>query len=488
MQSHMSINSDEVSSANNIVRVPCATGCIDIRVQNRTSGSGFENCSSSFDSRRKRHRCISSSSVNQVEGMSSEYRETDGLLSSTRYNRSVELQHSADHTNPNLTDSNSSHCHDASERSEIDKKARTKLIIASLLCLIFMVGEMAGGLIAHSLAIISDAAHLLTDFASFMISLLALYLASRRATKKLSFGWYRVEILGALISILMLWVLTGILVYSAVNRIIDKSYEIDATVMLITASCGVAFNLALGFTLHQGGHTHSHLGGGHSHNTKHSQNNHSHGNKSINNGHHDNHDNHANSSPEEIRVRYGSIDEEANGDYVRFKNADESQHRHSNINVKAAFVHVIGDLCQSIGVLIAALIIYFKPEWKMADPICTFLFSIFVIVTTITILRDILVVLMEGTPRHLIFTDVRDAFYEVEGVKDIHNLRVWSLTMDKTALSVHIAVYKDADPLKVLKTASGMIQSKFDIKETTMQIEEYVPEMLDCTYCQDLKD
>ncbi|ESP02659.1 hypothetical protein LOTGIDRAFT_180179 [Lottia gigantea] len=353
-----------------------------------------------------------------------------------------------------------SHCHDIDERSEVDGKAKKKLIIASLLCLIFMVGEMVGGLVAGSLAIISDAAHLLTDFASFMISLMALYLAQRRATKKLSFGWYRIEILGAFLSILMLWVLTGILCYSAVNRIIDTTYSINADVMLITAGCGVAFNLALGFTLHQSGHTHSHLGGGHSHG------NHSHDSKKHDTNH--SHNSH-----------------------------NESEHGHShnrksksknNINVKAAFIHVIGDLCQSIGVLVAAFIIYFKPEWKIADPICTFLFSLFVIVTTVTILRDIIVVLMEGTPRHLVFGDIRDAFYEIEGIKDIHNLRVWSLTMNKIALSVHIAVYSSADTQSVLKMASNMIKEKFEITETTMQIEEYVEEMLDCSRCQDLKD
>ncbi|KAK7502863.1 hypothetical protein BaRGS_00005812, partial [Batillaria attramentaria] len=135
------------------------------------------------------------------------------------------------------------HCHIQPQDLGIDKKARLRLILASLLCLLFMVGEIVGGLLAHSLAVVSDAAHLLTDFASFMISLVALYLAARPATKRLSFGWHRAEILGALISILMLWVITGILVYSGVLRIQSGDYEIDATIMLITSSAGVAVNI-----------------------------------------------------------------------------------------------------------------------------------------------------------------------------------------------------------------------------------------------------
>ncbi|PIO25737.1 hypothetical protein AB205_0098610 [Aquarana catesbeiana] len=86
------------------------------------------------------------------------------------------------------------------------------------------------------------------------------------------------------------------------------------------------------------------------------------------------------------------------------------QHQHNapdykpqtNASIRAAFIHVIGDLFQSISVLISALIIYFKPQYKIADPICTFIFSIFVLATTVTVLRDILIVLMEGFTCHSI--------------------------------------------------------------------------------------
>ena len=67
-----------------------------------------------------------------------------------------------------------------------------------------------------------------------------------------------------------------------------------------------------------------------------------------------------------------------------------------NINVKAAFIHVIGDFVQSLGVFTAALVIFFKPEWKIVDPICTFIFSVLVLGTTISILRNTMNVLMEG--------------------------------------------------------------------------------------------
>lgn len=96
-----------------------------------------------------------------------------------------------------------SHCHVSDRIEGVDKVARRKLIVASVLCVVFIIVEVIGGFMSNSLAIATDAAHLLTDFASFMISLLALWMAGRRSTARLSFGWYRAEVLGALISVVM---------------------------------------------------------------------------------------------------------------------------------------------------------------------------------------------------------------------------------------------------------------------------------------------
>lgn len=106
-----------------------------------------------------------------------------------------------------------------------------------------MIGEIIGGYLSSSLAIATDAAHLLTDFASFMISLFSIWMATRPATKKMSFGWYRAEVIGALTSVLMIWVVTGILVYLAVQRVITRNFEIDSFVMLVTSAVGVGVNL-----------------------------------------------------------------------------------------------------------------------------------------------------------------------------------------------------------------------------------------------------
>ncbi|NWV49530.1 ZNT8 protein, partial [Daphoenositta chrysoptera] len=149
------------------------------------------------------------------------------------------------------------------------------------------------------------------------------------------------EILGALVSMLIVWTVTGVLTYLACTRLLHPDYDIDATVMLVTSACAVLANILLSLILHQTGHSHGAQAGAHV------------------------------SAPLEKPAL-------------------------SNASLRAAFVHAIGDLFQSISVLISALIIFFKPQYKIADPICTFVFSIFVLATTIPILRDILTVLMEG--------------------------------------------------------------------------------------------
>ncbi|XP_068015183.1 proton-coupled zinc antiporter SLC30A2 [Melanerpes formicivorus] len=320
----------------------------------------------------------------------------------------------------------SRHCHtrEASGHPGRQQRARRKLYLAAGICLVFMVGEVVGGYLAHSLAILTDAAHLLTDFASIMISLFALWVSSRPPTKTMNFGWHRAEILGALLSVASIWVVTSVLVYLAAQRLVSGDYDIEGSVMLITSACAVAANIVMGLALHQTGHGHSHGAGG----------------------------------------------------------------EEPNASVRAAFVHVVGDLLQSVGVLVASYIIFFKPEYKFMDPICTFLFSALVLGTTLTILRDIILVLMEGTPKGMDFNAVRDTLLAVAGVEAVHSLHIWALTAAQPLLSVHIAINADADAQEVLEEASARLRGTFRFHTTTIQVESFSEEMRDCRECQPPRD
>lgn len=100
-----------------------------------------------------------------------------------------------------------------------------------------------GGVISGSLAIMTDAAHLLTDVAAFCVSLFSIYMAGRPATQTMSFGYHRIEVLGAIVSVLLIWLVTGALVIVAIERIVSGDFEIDAGIMLITSGLGLLFNV-----------------------------------------------------------------------------------------------------------------------------------------------------------------------------------------------------------------------------------------------------
>ncbi|NXO01584.1 ZNT8 protein, partial [Rhinopomastus cyanomelas] len=341
------------------------------------------------------------------------------------------------------------HCHGYSRAHESRKReqhqARRKLCVASVICVFFMIAEITGeyvcperaqcGQIAGSLAVVTDAAHILVDLTSFLISLFSLWLASKPSSKQLTFGWHRAEILGALMSMVIVWIVTGVLTYLASMRLLHPNYNINATVMLITSACAVLANILLSLILHQTSRGHSH---------------------GVQTGEHV-------SAP----LEKASL---------------------SNVSLQAAFVHTIGDLLQSVSVLSSALIIYFKPEYKIADPICTFVFSIFVLATTITILRDILIVLMEGTSKGLAYDAVKARILAVEKVESVHNLHLWSLTMNQTVLSAHVATADTADSQQILRDITQTLFEHHSFHSITIQIEAGEDQKRDCTFCQEPRD
>jgi zinc transporter 2 len=128
----------------------------------------------------------------------------------------------------------------------------------------------------------------------------------------------------------------------------------------------------------------------------------------------------------------------------------------------------MGDLLNSVGVIIASLIIYFYEEATIADPICTYVFSVIVFYQSLPIIRDCLHVLMEGSPMDYDIEKVENAFKKVTGVKEVHDVHIWSISTGVHSLSAHI---KSDSPLETLKKATEMCQKKFNITHTTIQVE-----------------
>ena len=316
------------------------------------------------------------------------------------------------------------HCHSSMPKRPHVEKAKKKLMTACGLCLLFIAGEVTGGYLSGSLAIMSDAAHMFSDFASFLISLLAIQLGTRRPSKKFTYGLYRAEVIGALFTIMIIWSVSGILLYFAIERLVTGKFKVNPDPMIAVATCAVFFNLVLGWLLKGQHHGHSH---GHSH-----------------------------------------------------LNDPDPEH----INIRAATIHVLGDLIQSIGVLISSVIIKIWPDCKQADPICTCLFSVIVFATTVKILKDTLVILLEANVSKSYDKVFNDLFNLVHVVK-VHDLHIWSLTTDQNILTVHLAVEEKVDKEKVLQDALKMLKNRHQIHKATVQVEDFQAEVMnECEKCQ----
>ncbi|KAA0188200.1 hypothetical protein HAZT_HAZT003771, partial [Hyalella azteca] len=249
------------------------------------------------------------------------------------------------------------HCHIPKASFNSSKAAITKLLIASALTATFMVTEVVGGYLSNSIAIMSDAAHMFSDLSSFLVSLIAIYLAMRPASRKMNFGYHRAEVLGALVSVLLIWVITGVLVYAAVERVISMDFEVEADLMIIIAAIGVVMNIIFPW--------------------------------------------------------------------------------------RWCFTQAVVDMATATALAVTVtdtVIPTLAPEYKIADPICTFIFSGLVVITTMPIITDICRVLMEGVPPGVDYNAICSNLAVIPGVRMIHSLHVWTLTTDKNALSVHIAI------------------------------------------------
>ncbi|GFP92539.1 metal tolerance protein 1 [Phtheirospermum japonicum] len=350
---------------------------------------------------------------------------------------------------------------DAQERSASMKK----LLIAVVLCVVFMSVEVAGGIKANSLAILTDAAHLLSDVASFAISLFSLWAAGWEATPRQSYGFFRIEILGALVSIQLIWLLTGILVYEAIIRLVQNTGEVQGFLMFLVSSFGLLVNIIMAVLL---GHDHGH---GHGHGHHHGHDDHDHGSEDHDHGSEDHDHMHTHGVTVTRYHSHHTPGGDSSEPLLEKPNNNVKKKKTQNINVQGAYLHVLGDSIQSVGVMIGGAVIWYKPEWKIIDLICTLFFSVIVLGTTIRMLRNILEVLMESTPREIDATMLERGLCEMEEVVAIHELHIWAITVGKVLLACHVRVKPEADADMVLDKVIDYIKREYNISHVTIQIE-----------------
>ncbi len=145
--------------------------------------------------------------------------------------------------------------------------------------------------------------------------------------------------------------------------------------------------------------------------------------------------------------------------------------REKSLNVKAAYLEVFSDALISTGVIVSSLIIVVF-HWYQIDALISLAIGLFIWPRTWTLISECTNILMEGTPNHIDLKLLRSAILEAEGVIDIHDVHVWTITSGLDAMSAHLSVNKVADPDQVLDTVTKILQEKFDLQHTTIQIEQ----------------
>lgn len=282
-------------------------------------------------------------------------------------------------------------------------KAKRALTFALYIAALFMVLELIGGWLGNSLALLSDALHMLTDVGAMGLSLLVAHISTKRPTRVMTYGYIRAESLGALASGVALWPIAFFLIWEAVGRLHEPEH-VKGMMVFIIATAGLIANLWMMKLLHP-------------------------------------------SSGE-------------------------------NLNVKAAFLHVLVDMVGSIAVIVAGLLIWLT-GWNILDPIITILFTGGILFSSIKLIRQSIAILMESVPPSVDGEAVENDLREIQGVTEVHDLHIWALSSQKAALSVHLV----GTAKTILNDAHKILKEKHRIDHMTIQTED--PEHFEPSYCFD---
>lgn len=258
-----------------------------------------------------------------------------------------------------------------------------------------MIAEAAGGWLTNSLALIADAGHMLTDVAALSLTLAAIWFAARPATAKKTFGYYRLEILAALLNGIALVLISLWVFYEAYERW-NEPPEIKGLGLTAVAVGGLIVNLICAYLLH-GDHAH-------------------------------------------------------------------------DLNMRGAWLHVMGDLFGSVTAIIAGILIL-AFGWVWADAVCSAIISLIIIFSAWNLIRESVNVLLEGTPAHINLAAVEEAILETEGVRQIHDLHVWTISSGIEALSAHVCHDEKTAQQELLKTLRKRLHDQFGIDHLTIQME-----------------
>lgn len=274
---------------------------------------------------------------------------------------------------------------------------RRVLQLSLLVTAAVAAAEFAGGFLSNSISLVSDAIHVLTDVIAIGLSLFAVMLATRSHAGIMTFGYHRAEVLAALANGISLAILSVWILYEAFQRVLIPR-QIDAPIMLVAATVGLAGNLVVIFLL--------------------------------------------------------------------------KGHAQKSINIQSAFVHVIYDTVSSVAVIITGVVVSYS-GLVILDTVVAFLIAGLIARSAYTIVKGSTHILLEGAPRELDIQEVTDSLKKIEGVVDVHDLHVWTISTGMDALSGHIVVRDQmlSQAGSLLAEINRLLSAKYRISHTTIQLE-----------------
>ena len=281
--------------------------------------------------------------------------------------------------------------------SHAEKPTASLLRWSVLATLLFVAVEVAAGLHARSLALLSDAGHNFTDALALILAWIANYLESKPADEIKTYGYQRAGVLSAFVNALTLVALAAWILYESIARL-RQPQTVRQDIMIAVAALGVVLNGGIMWALRRA--------------------------------------------------------------------------RRKDLNVRSAFVHMLGDALGSVAIIAGGVVIAYT-GWFQVDPILSILIAGLIIWTAWDIIHESLNILLEGLPRGLKLTDVVGSMRQIDGVLDVHDLHIWSLGSSTHALSCHVLI-EDVPPSTsdaVLRRLNGMLAERFHIAHTTVQFE-----------------
>ncbi len=273
----------------------------------------------------------------------------------------------------------------------------SKLKFGILLSSLILAAELAGGLLANSLALLADAGHVFVDVIALGLSWYGVRQAERPASHRMTFGYHRVGVLVAIINALGILAIASGIFYEASRRLAQPP-QVNSQLMLAVALIGLGVNLFVASWLRK--------------------------------------------------------------------------EQKANLNVRSAFWHALGDALASVGVILGGIIILTTGLF-VVDPIISIAIALIIIPAALSILRDGLRVILEASPRQIDVPKMIDALNRIPGVKEVHDIHVWSITPQLHAMSCHVLIndLATSKAANIRDRIKEVLSQQFNIEHTTLQME-----------------